>query len=71
VEGLRPISRQILILQGTNDTVVDWQYNIPFLKQKNAAVTVKWFQGARHHLVNESPAIRSEVLETVRSYLQR
>jgi len=71
VEGFRPISRPILILQGTNDTVVDWQYNIPFLKQKNAAVTVKWFQGARHHLVNESPAIRSEVLETVRGYLQR
>ena len=71
VEGFKPISRPVLILQGTNDTVVDWQYNIPFLKQKNASATVKWFQGARHHLVNESPAIRSEVLDTVRSYLQR
>jgi len=71
VEGFRPISRPVLVLQGTDDTVVDWQYNIPFLKRKNASVTVKWFQGARHHLVNESAAIRSEVLDSVRSYLQR
>jgi alpha-beta hydrolase superfamily lysophospholipase len=71
VEGLRPISQPALILQGTDDTVVDWQYNIPFLKQKNASITVKWFPDARHHLVNESASIRFEVLDSVRSYLQR
>jgi alpha-beta hydrolase superfamily lysophospholipase len=71
VEGFRLISRPVLILQGTDDTVVDWKYNIPFLKQKNASVTVKWFQDARHHLVNESAAIRSEVLDSVKNYFQR
>lgn len=70
VEGYRTISRPVLILQGTHDTVVDWQYNIPFLKQKNTSVAVKWIADGKHHLVNESAVIRSEVLETVKDYLQ-
>jgi len=71
VEGFRTISQPLLILQGTDDKVVDWEYNIPFLKQKNTSVTVKWFKDARHHLVNESAAIRSEVLKTAQDYLRR
>ena len=70
VEAYKPISHPILILQGSEDTVVDWQFNIPFNKRKNDSVTVKWFEKGKHHLLNERQAIRLEVLNTVRSYLQ-
>ena len=70
VEGFRPISRPVLILQGTEDTVVDWEYNIEFLQQKNNLVKVKWFQNGKHHLLNETRVIREEVLKTVMIYFQ-
>jgi alpha-beta hydrolase superfamily lysophospholipase len=70
VEGLRPISQPVLILQGTEDTVVDWEHNIVFLQQKNNLAKVKWFQNGKHHLLNETQVIREEVLKTIRDYFQ-
>ena len=70
VEHLTPISHPVLILQGTEDTVVDWEYNIGFLEQKNNLAEVKWFQNGKHHLLNETRAIREEVLETISEYFQ-
>jgi len=70
VEAYKPISHPVLILQGREDTVVDWQYNIPFQKRKNDLITVKWFGNGRHHLLNESEALREEVLKTIGNYLQ-
>jgi alpha-beta hydrolase superfamily lysophospholipase len=70
VEGLQPISRPVLILQGTKDTVVDWEHNIVFLQQKNNLAKVKWFQNGKHNLLNETQVIREEVLKTIREYFQ-
>jgi alpha-beta hydrolase superfamily lysophospholipase len=63
------ISHPTLILQGTGDNVVDWDFNIPFLKRKNDAVTVKWFENAEHQLFNERLTIRQNVLKAVEIYL--
>jgi alpha-beta hydrolase superfamily lysophospholipase len=65
VEAYRSISHPVLILQGRRDTVVDWEFNIPFLQKKNSSITVKWFEDGKHHLLNERRAIRSEVLKVV------
>jgi alpha-beta hydrolase superfamily lysophospholipase len=70
VEGLRPISQPVLILQGTEDTVVDWEHNIVFLQQKNSLTKVKWFQNGKHHLLNETQVIREQVLKAVRDHFQ-
>ncbi len=70
VEAYKPISHPVLILQGREDTVVDWQYNIPFQKRKNDLITVKWFGNGRHHLLNEAQPLREEVLKTIGNYLQ-
>ena len=70
VERLQPISRPVLILQGTEDTVVDWEYNIVFLQQKNNLAKVKWLPKGKHHLLNETQIIREEVLKAVRDYFQ-
>ena len=68
VEKLAPIAHPVLILQGSEDTVVDWEFNIVFLKQKNRLAQVNWFQNGRHNLLNETEAIRVEVLKTIREY---
>jgi alpha-beta hydrolase superfamily lysophospholipase len=70
IEKLAPVSHPVLILQGSQDTVVDWEFNIVFLKQKNNLAQVKWFQNGRHHLLNEAEAIREEVLTTIGNYFQ-
>jgi alpha-beta hydrolase superfamily lysophospholipase len=50
--------REVLIVQGENDTTVDWRYNLSVLRTKFASVQVLQVPGARHHLVNELPEIR-------------
>jgi alpha-beta hydrolase superfamily lysophospholipase len=50
--------REVLIVQGENDTTVDWRYNLSVLRAKFASVQVLQVPGARHHLVNELPEIR-------------
>ena len=51
--------REVLIVQGENDTTVDWRYNLSVLHTKFASVQVLQVPGARHHLVNELPEIRA------------
>jgi alpha-beta hydrolase superfamily lysophospholipase len=70
IEKMEPIFHPVLILQGSEDTVVDWEFNIVFLQQKNDLARVKWFQNGRHHLINETATIREEVLKTISSYFQ-
>ena len=70
VEKLAPISHPVLILQGSEDTVVDWEFNIVFLQQKNNLAQVKWFQNGRHQLLNEAQPLREEVLKMIGDYFQ-
>jgi len=71
VQDYQPRLRSILIVQGTGDGVVDWKFNIPFLKRKFDAVKVNWIADARHQLANEAPAYRSTVFRHVRAYLSK
>ena len=45
-------------MQGTDDTTVDWRYNLPRLSEKFPAASTHIIDGARHHLVNESEEFR-------------
>ena len=70
IERKRIDAESLLIIQGTSDKVVDWQYNIEFLKEKCDSVTVKWIKDGRHQLLNEQPSIRNEVLLTISTHLR-
>lgn len=52
--------RQPLIVQGQADMTVDWPYNLEVLKAKFAEPQILLMPEARHHLVNELPAIRRD-----------
>jgi len=50
-----------LIIQGSVDETVDWKWNIPMIRQKFPHAELRMIEGARHHLVNESRALREQV----------
>jgi alpha-beta hydrolase superfamily lysophospholipase len=55
--------RTVVIVQGEDDDTVDWRHNLKVLRAKFAEVRVLQVAGARHHLVNELPAIRAKCFE--------
>jgi alpha-beta hydrolase superfamily lysophospholipase len=55
----------VLIIQGDRDTVVDWKYNLEFLRKKIKHPEVHLISGARHQLTNESDAFRNQVFDII------
>jgi alpha-beta hydrolase superfamily lysophospholipase len=64
------LDRKITVIQGTSDTVVDWQYNLDFLERKTRAAEMFYIKGARHQLHNEREDLREQVMEALRSGLE-
>jgi len=56
---------RIVVLQGINDTVVDYKYNIQFLKERFKNIRIYTFKDARHSLFNEKIEIKQTVFETI------
>lgn len=49
---------EVLMVQGTGDSTVDWQYNLQQIGRKLPNLSVEMLEGAGHHLVNETPEYR-------------
>ncbi len=65
VEDYAPDDRSITIIQGDEDSVVDWQYNLELLDRLFPGATIEVIEGGRHQLLNEARDIRSQVLQLV------
>ena len=57
------------IVQGTDDTTVDWHYNTRQILARFPASSLHLVEGARHHMVNESPAYRDRIFAEVNRLL--
>jgi alpha-beta hydrolase superfamily lysophospholipase len=66
-EQRRNIDLSISVIQGTEDTTVDWKHNVAAIEKVFNEVSVHEIEGGRHHLVGESQEYRSEVF----TYLRR
>lgn len=64
-----PIGTPALILQGQQDNTVDWRFNIPQILRKMPHAQLHYIGEARHHLANESPAIRAHLWQIVSDFL--
>lgn len=62
IEAAPPSGRGLLVIQGDADETVDWRHNLRVLKEKFADVDCLLLGGARHHLANESAALRHDYL---------
>lgn len=58
-----------LVVQGRQDRTVDWRYNLRVIRRLFRA-RVRYFPTARHHLVNESAALRGELFAAIAEELQ-
>ncbi|MEN8257544.1 MAG: alpha/beta hydrolase [Thermodesulfobacteriota bacterium] len=65
------LSQPLLIIQGTEDVIVDWRYNLSFLDGKFTEIHTKLIGGANHQLANEKPAFRAELFRHLKSSLDQ
>ncbi|MBC2679482.1 alpha/beta hydrolase [Pseudomonas sp. CFBP 8758] len=63
IEAAPRSPRTVVVVQGEDDDTVDWRHNLKVLRAKFAEVRVLQVAGARHHLVNELPAIRAKCFD--------
>jgi len=61
--------KSLLIVQGTNDTTVCWQYNLEFIRTKFKDADVEFVENAQHEFFNEAKQYRDQVFELIRDYL--
>lgn len=59
-----------LIIQGDKDVTVEWEYNVPAIKQHFTQVTEVIVKGGNHHLVNESEPLREKVFDALFDFLK-
>lgn len=64
---VEPSSLSPIVIQGGGDTTIDWSYNLSVIDQKFNQPQVHFLPQARHHLVNESTAIRDRVFGILES----
>lgn len=67
-DKLPPSEYAPLVIQGKQDTTVDWRYNLPVIEQKFPNAKIFYLQQGRHHLVNESEAIRQKMYAAIDLY---
>ncbi|MDP2139501.1 MAG: alpha/beta hydrolase [Gammaproteobacteria bacterium] len=60
-EKYSPCPVRISVVQGAEDTTVDWRYNLKAIERKFPNVTTYMIAEARHHLANESADIRERL----------
>lgn len=63
IEAAPRSARSPLIVQGEADMTVDWRHNLAVLQEKFASPTVLMLSEARHHLANESAALRARYFD--------
>ena len=66
-----PASLRPLLIQGDADSVVDWEYNLPFFMGKFPGLETRMVSGAKHQLMNEQDALRADVIAALLAQLAR
>lgn len=63
-EARAPTDLDPLVVQGHADRTVDWRYNMKVISRLFEP-RLFFIPEARHHLVNESPAVRAQIFEAI------
>jgi alpha-beta hydrolase superfamily lysophospholipase len=63
-ERYQPTDIAPLVIQGRADTTVDWRYNVKVI-ERLFEPRIFYVPQARHHLVNESAAIRAQIFQAI------
>jgi alpha-beta hydrolase superfamily lysophospholipase len=63
-----PQNDAVLIIQGDQDSTVDWEYNLEQIKEKLPKAKIKIIPQARHHMVCESAPYRAQVFAAIKGF---
>lgn len=66
----RTVDFPLSLIQGTDDTTVDWGRNIKLLETKFSGAKTYLINGGRHHLVNESKEFREAAFKLIDQALE-
>ncbi|NPV02306.1 MAG: alpha/beta hydrolase [Brevinematales bacterium] len=69
IERLPRNDKEILVIQGDKDWVVDYKYNLAFLAEKFPNMRLKVMSGSKHDVLNETYGIRHAAYETIVNFL--
>ncbi|MBU1163462.1 MAG: alpha/beta hydrolase [Proteobacteria bacterium] len=70
IRKYKTVLKPVMIIQGSNDVIVDWKYNVNFLGKKIETVHLRMIKNANHQLVNENPLVKSELFKFIEQYLE-
>ncbi|WP_169907724.1 alpha/beta hydrolase [Priestia abyssalis] len=71
IKKATPSGADVFIIQGKDDTTVDWQHNVVFLLKKFPFASVRLVEEGKHHLLNERDEIRQDVFTLIHDYLTK
>jgi len=63
IEECEPSDLEINIVQGDQDSTVEWRHNMPLLLEKFPQRKLLMVEGCRHHVVNEELSKRKQVYQ--------
>ncbi|MFO7714034.1 alpha/beta hydrolase [Desulfosarcina sp.] len=69
IQSYGVISKPVLVIQGRDDAIVDWQYNLGFLKSKISPLEIERIENANHQLANESRELRQRIFNRIFEYV--
>ncbi|SEG81958.1 alpha/beta hydrolase [Marinobacterium lutimaris] len=70
VEVHGPSHWRPLLIQGSEDTTVEWRHNLDVLRRLFPGAEQSLVEGARHHLINETDPWQSEVFEQLLAFIE-
>lgn len=65
IKDMPPRELPLTVIQGTDDNVVDWKYNLQWFERKIKGLRVVRIEGARHNLLNESKQYRQKCFDAL------
>lgn len=65
IERVKPTLRPVSVLQGKNDSTVDWKSNLAWIRRVFPRATITLIPGAGHQLMNEGDTARSKAISLV------
>lgn len=69
IQKRAPSDRSIVIIQGREDSTVEWEFNMPAYRKLFPLAKVTLLDDAKHHLVNEAFEYREKVFREIGRYI--
>ena len=70
IKNYSHLDRELMIIQGTKDNIVEWKYNLKYFEIMMKKVIIKMIKDGRHQLFNENKELFAKVFECIKEYLK-